>query len=48
MKLTVYIDNVKGIIDPKEIARLVKDHISHLGNVEIYYEIPDHIMVRTE
>lgn len=49
MKLTVYIDNVnlrngfyskQEITDPKEIAQIVKDHISHLGNVKIYYDIP--------
>jgi hypothetical protein len=44
MKLTVYIDSVNSnhevITDPKEIAQLVKDHISHLGNVKIYYDIP--------
>lgn len=44
MKITVYIDNVnhehKEITDSKEIAQLVKDHISHLGHVEIYYDIP--------
>ena len=44
MKVTVYIENVfhdeKEVTDPKEIARLVKDHISHLGKIEVYYEIP--------
>jgi len=44
MKITVYIDNVnhehKEITDSKEIAQLVKDHISHLGKVSVYYEKP--------
>ena len=44
MKVTVYIDNVnfdhKEVTDPKEIAKLVKNHIAHLGKVEVYYEIP--------
>ena len=44
MKLTIYIDNVffneEEVTDPKEIARLVKNHIAHLGKVDLYYEIP--------
>jgi hypothetical protein len=40
----VYIDNVnfdhKEVTDPKEIARLVKSHVAHLGKVEVYYETP--------
>jgi len=42
MKITIYINNVnhehKEITDSKEIAQLVKDHISHLGKVSVYYE----------
>jgi hypothetical protein len=43
MKLTVYIDT--DLTDPKEIAKLVKDHISHLGKVKVYYQKPirDHV-----
>ena len=44
MKLTIYIDTVfsghKEVTDPKKIARLVKDHIAHLGKVSIYYDVP--------
>jgi len=48
MKLTVYIENVnydhKEVNDPKEIALLVKNHISHLGKVSIYYKVPTHML----
>jgi hypothetical protein len=41
-KITIYIEKVfydhKEIKDPKEVARLVKRHISHLGNVRVGYE----------
>lgn len=39
MKLTIYIEDVsfehKTITDPKEIARVVKSHIAHLGKVKV-------------
>lgn len=43
-KLTVTLEKVsydhKKVEDPKEIARLVKNHIAHLGKVEVTYETP--------
>jgi hypothetical protein len=44
MKLTIYIEDVyfehETITDPKEIARVVKSHITHLGKVSVYYQKP--------
>lgn len=44
MKLTVYIDNVfheeEEVTDPKEIAKVVRNHITHLGKVKVYYRTP--------
>lgn len=43
-KLTVTLEKVfhddKKIEEPEEIARLVKNHIAHLGKVEVTYETP--------
>lgn len=44
-KITVLLEKVfhnhKEVLDPKAIARLVKDHIAHLGKVEeVTYETP--------
>lgn len=41
-KVTVYIDKChfqdEYITDEKKIARLIKNHLAHLGNTKIYYE----------
>ena len=44
MKITVEIDNMffdeEKIDDIAEIARIIKNHLSHLGHVRVFYEKP--------
>ena len=37
---TIHNNNGKKYTDPDEIARLILDHLSHLGNIYIGYEVP--------
>jgi hypothetical protein len=41
-KVTVFIDKChfqdEYITDEKKIARLIKNHLAHLGNTKVYYE----------
>ena len=41
-KITVYIDKCcfQGVryTNEKKIARLIKNHLAHLGNTKVYYE----------
>lgn len=43
-KIIVFLENVhhahKDFVDPQAIARLVKDHVAHLGKVSVIYETP--------
>lgn len=45
MKITIHIENAvdedhNEITDPKKVAKLIRNHISHLGKVSIYYSLP--------
>lgn len=43
-KITIYVDKIyykdEEITNPKLIARVIKNHITHLGNIEVYYISP--------
>ena len=45
MKITIHMEDVvdddhNEITDPKEVAKLVRKHIAHLGEVSISYSLP--------